>query len=116
MTFNIYLSRHIQYFHLLYLQDMLSQSYKTNSLLRFLSFWSVFFNHKVELKLRCLFDDKNSLHVFAYLAKIYIYNIQIIPPPYIHSATLSESNCLFVEITIKLLGKNNLGQLMPTVA
>jgi hypothetical protein len=80
---------------------------KIDSLLRLLSFWSVFFNHKAELKLRYLFDDKNSLQVFAYLAKIYTYNIQIIPPPYILRATLSESNCLFVEITIQLLGKNN---------
>jgi len=54
---------------------------KIDSLLRLLSFWSVFFNHKAELKLRYLFDDKNSLQVFAYLAKIYTYNIQIIPPP-----------------------------------
>jgi hypothetical protein len=89
---------------------------KIDSLLRLLSFWSVFFNHKAELKLRYLFDDKNSLQVFAYLAKIYTYNIQIIPPPYILRATLSESNCLFVEITLQILGKNNLDRFMPTVA
>jgi hypothetical protein len=60
---------------------MLSSGGKIDPLLRFLSFWSVFFTHKAELKLRYLFDDKNSLPVFAYLAKIYIYNIQMTTPP-----------------------------------
>lgn len=86
---------------------MLSSGGKIDPLLRFLSFWSEFFNHKVKPKLRYLFDDKNSLQVFAYLAKLYIYNIQITTPPYIVRAPLSESNCLFVEITIEILGKNN---------
>jgi hypothetical protein len=95
---------------------MLSSGGNIDSLFRFLSFWSLFFNHKVELNLRYLFDDKNSLQVFPYLAKIYIYNIQIIPPPYTLRAPLSESNCLFDEITLQKLGKNNLDRFMPTVA
>ena len=86
---------------------MLRTGDKTNSLLQFLSDWAKFFSHKIEVKLRHLFDDERHLLAFTCLTNIYTYNIQIIPPPYILRTTLSESDCLFVEITIQILGKNN---------
>jgi len=64
---------------------MLNLGGKIVSLLRFLSDWATFFSQKAELKLSLFFDDKNYLQVFAYLAKIYIYNIQITTPP-LHSS------------------------------
>jgi hypothetical protein len=41
---------------------------------------------------------------FAYLANIYTNN----SPPYILQATLSKLDWPFVEVTIQILGKNNL--------
>jgi hypothetical protein len=82
---------------------MLRLGDKTNLLFQFFSYWAKFLRHKAELKLRHLFD----LLTFAYLKYIYTYNIQISTPPYILWATLSKSNCPFVELTIQILGKNN---------
>jgi len=75
-----------------------------------------FFINKAELKLSLMFHDEWYLVEFASFTNKNTYNIQSITPPHILRATLSESDCPLIEITIQRLGKNDLERFMPTVS
>jgi len=75
-----------------------------------------FFINKAELELSLMFHYERYLVEFASFTSKNTYNIQSISPPHILRATLSESDCPFVEITIQQLGKNNLESFNPAVS